>query len=208
MNRLSVDERAAILSALAEGRGVQATCGLIRTSKNTVLKLVTDVGQACVAYADRHLRALPVRRLHCEATPTPGGAWTFSAIDADTRLVLCWRVGSGAHSGAEAFVAEAASRANEPVTATVGLAGLRNDTGKGFSGALEAVSQTPADKAKLLKHLHAVSLHFMVHNFVTALPSTGRSPAMAAGLAPALWTMQHIVRLAEGHEPERPAVVV
>lgn len=66
------------------------------------------------------------------------------------------------------------------------------------TGASDAASQTPADKAKLLKHLHAVSLHFIVHNFVTALPSTGRSLAMAAGLAPALWTMQHIVGLAEG----------
>jgi transposase-like protein len=58
MNKLSIQDRVQILNVLAEGAGVNAACRITGKSKNTVLKLLGDVGQACAAYQDRVMRKL------------------------------------------------------------------------------------------------------------------------------------------------------
>ncbi len=58
MNRLTTQDRVRILTVLAEGMGVNAACRATGASKNTVLKLLADVGTACALYQDRTMRGL------------------------------------------------------------------------------------------------------------------------------------------------------
>ena len=66
MNRLSLERRAQILHLLVEGNSMRATARISGTSKNTVAKLLADVGSACLDYQDEHLRDLPCKRIQCD----------------------------------------------------------------------------------------------------------------------------------------------
>jgi IS1 family transposase len=109
MNRLSTEQRARIIGCLTEGNSIRATVRLTGTSKNTISKLLIDLGDACSDYQDRTLRGLSCQRVQVDeiwsfvgckkANVKPehnadfGDAWTFVAIDADTKLVPSWLVG-------------------------------------------------------------------------------------------------------------------
>jgi hypothetical protein len=112
MNRLSTAKRATVVAALVEGNSVRATARMTDVSKPTILKLLAELGPACAAYQDRVLRNLKCRRVQCDEiwqfcyakernVPQDkrgvfgyGDVWTWVAIDADTKLVPSWRVGS------------------------------------------------------------------------------------------------------------------
>jgi hypothetical protein len=76
MNRLSVEKRAAIVGALVEGNSIRATCRMTGASKNTVTKLLVDLGYACGAYARATLEGVTVPSVmtppSVRQTPTPG----------------------------------------------------------------------------------------------------------------------------------------
>jgi len=63
MNRLSTERRAEVIRALVEGNSIRATVRMTGVAKNTVTKLLVDVGQACSAYQDMAMRDLPCQRL-------------------------------------------------------------------------------------------------------------------------------------------------
>src|SRR5436190_10316077 len=104
MNRLSTQERTRIVSALVEGNSIRATCRMTEFAKNTVTKLLVDLGGACSEYQDRVMHDLPCKRLQCDevwsfcyakqknVSPEHqgefgyGDVWTWTAIDADTKL--------------------------------------------------------------------------------------------------------------------------
>src|SRR2546430_7548060 len=123
MNKLSTDRRAALISSLVEGNSVRATGRLTDTSFNTVLRFVVDMGKVCQTYLDEHMRNLPCRQLQadeiwqfcyakdknvpetmrpkrsitkpaCEGKNLVGSVWTWIAIDADTKLVPMFHVGT------------------------------------------------------------------------------------------------------------------
>ncbi|WP_201451529.1 helix-turn-helix domain-containing protein [Hydrogenophaga sp. BPS33] len=109
MNKLSTQDRVAILNILSEGMGINAAARVTGKSKNTVLKLLADVGQACAAYQDRVMVNLSCKRVECDEIWSFVGAkeknvkdehpegfgdcYTFTAIDPDTKLMPCWLVG-------------------------------------------------------------------------------------------------------------------
>src|SRR5690348_1253186 len=66
MNRLSIEKRAAIVGALVEGNSIRATCRMTGASKNTVTKLLVDLGYACGAHHDRTVRGLTSERIQCD----------------------------------------------------------------------------------------------------------------------------------------------
>ena len=66
MNRLSTEKRAQIVSALVEGVSIRATARMVGCSKNTVTKLLVELGQACAEYQDAALRELPCKRLQVD----------------------------------------------------------------------------------------------------------------------------------------------
>src|SRR5688572_10979893 len=110
MNRLSTAKRAAVVGALVEGCSIRSTVRMTGVSKNTVTKLLVELGAACTAYQSDTLRNLPCKRLQCDEiwsfvgakdknVPADkmgkfgiGSVWTWTAIDADTKLCVSFLV--------------------------------------------------------------------------------------------------------------------
>ena len=162
MNRLSIQRRAQILSCLCEGNSVRATCRMINSSKDAVLKLVADAGVACLEYQREHLRDLPCKRVQCDqiwsfvyakAKNVPaefqgqfgyGDVWTWTAIDADTKLVPCWLVGTRGAEAATTFMKDLAGRLANRVQ-------LTTDGHNVYLNAVDAAFARDVDYAMLVK---------------------------------------------------------
>lgn len=146
MNRLSTAKRTQILSALCEGASITATARQTGASKVTILKLLAEVGQLCLDYQREVFVNLPCKKLqadevwsfvHSKERNVPrdrkgrgqGDCWTWTALDADTKLVPCWHVGARDAEAGRLFMEDLASR----VAARVQL------TTDGFNGYLTAV---------------------------------------------------------------------
>jgi IS1 family transposase len=128
MNKLNVSDRAKILTLLVEGNSINAACRISGASKNTVLKLLADVGEACAAYQDRVMRKLPCTKIQCDEiwsfcyskqrnVPKAhkgefgyGDVYTWTAIDPDTKLIPCWLVGPRDSFAARDFMRDLYSR--------------------------------------------------------------------------------------------------
>lgn len=123
MNRLSLTKRAAILRALTEGVSIRGTARLVGVSKTTILKLLVEVGEFCSAFQDAKLQNLSCERVQCDEiwafvgakernarTPGYGDIWTFTAICADTKLMVSWLVGYRTADYARVFMDDVASR--------------------------------------------------------------------------------------------------
>jgi IS1 family transposase len=128
MNQLTVQKRVQVISALVEGNSIRATVRMTGIAKNTIVKLLADVGQACERFQDRMLRALPCQHIQCDEVwsfcyakqknvPKDlqgqfgyGDVWTWTAIDADTKLICSWKIGGRGASTAYAFINDLASR--------------------------------------------------------------------------------------------------
>jgi IS1 family transposase len=111
MNRLSTSERVQVIKCLCEGMSIRGTVRLTGVAKNTIVKLLADMGDACAEFHDRSVRGLRVRRLQCDEIWSFVGAkarnvsveqkkqgwgdiWTWTAIDADTKLCVSYLVGA------------------------------------------------------------------------------------------------------------------
>src|SRR5438034_43154 len=128
MNRLPLERRAQIVGLLVEGNSLRATSRLADVSINTVTKLLLDVAAACEQYQDRTLRGLKAKRIQCDEiwafvyaksknVPAEragefgvGDVWTWTAIDADTKLIPSWAVGRRDAFTAHAFMLDLADR--------------------------------------------------------------------------------------------------
>jgi IS1 family transposase len=136
MNRLSTEKRAQVISALVEGNSIRATVRITGAAKNTITKLLADVGYACVDYQDKTLRDLPCKTLeadeiwsycYAKAKNVPeehrgsfgyGDIWTWVAICADTKLVPSWLVGERSAWDAYAFMSDLSRRVSGRVQLT------------------------------------------------------------------------------------------
>ena len=117
MNKLSVAKQVQILSMLCEGSSMRSISRVVDVSINTVTKLLVDAGEACLALHDDQVRNVTASRIQCDeiwsfchakqknvatAKAAPEGAgdvWTWTAIDADTKLMVAYFVGDrGAES--------------------------------------------------------------------------------------------------------------
>lgn len=120
--------RTRIIAALVEGNSVLATCRMTGVAKRTVLKLLADLGEACDDYQDKTLRGLACKRVQCDEIWSfcyakdknvpermkdqegVGSVWTWTAIDADTKLMLTWFIGARDAGCANRFMLDVASR--------------------------------------------------------------------------------------------------
>jgi IS1 family transposase len=134
MNRLSAEQRARVIAALVEGNSVRATCRMTGVAKNTVVKLLSDLGLVCSIYQDRLLRNLPCERVqvdevwsfvYAKAKNVPenkrgeaGDVWTWVGLDADTKLVVSYHVGGRGPDDAVTFMHDLASRLRSRVQLT------------------------------------------------------------------------------------------
>lgn len=131
MNKLTDARRAAVIRALCEGNSVRATARLTDTAKATVLKLLVELGEFCSIYQDHALRNLPTRRVEADeiwafvgakaknATQAGhGDIWTYTALDADSKLMISWLVGPRNHENTQAFMLDVADRLGNRVQLT------------------------------------------------------------------------------------------
>jgi IS1 family transposase len=162
MNKLSIQKRAQILGCLVEGNSIRATTRLTGASKNTVVKLLVDVGRACSEYQDKVMRNLSCQRIQCDEiwsfcyakdknVPEDkkgqfgyGDVWTWTAICADTKLVPSFLVGSREWDTANAFIEDLASRLSHRVQ-------LTTDGHRAYLDAIEGAFGCDVDYAVLQK---------------------------------------------------------
>jgi len=162
MNKLSPERRAQVISALVEGNSIRATCRMTGTAKGTVLKLLADVGEVCRDYQDKHVRKLTTRRVQCDEiwafchskeknVPEEkkgqfgyGDVWTWTAIDADSKLVISWCLGGRDSYTGLAFMQDVARRVSQRVQ-------LTTDGHKVYLNAVENVFGIDIDYAMLVK---------------------------------------------------------
>ena len=161
MNRLSTRKRTAVVAALVEGCSIRATVRMTGVAKNTITKLLLDLGAACTKYQDETLRNLPCRRLQCDEIWSwvgakdknipagqerfgRGSVWTWTAIDADTKLVPSWLVGTRDGGSAYEFMVDLASRLRCRVQ-------LTTDGHKPYLSAVEDAFGADIDYATLQK---------------------------------------------------------
>lgn len=128
MNQLPLAKRAQIINLLVEGNSLRATSRLTGCSINTVSKLLVAVGMACEKFHDETVSHLQTKRVQCDeiwsfvyakgknATPelretkSAGDCWTWTAIDADSKLMISWFVGDRSLDAAQTFMNDVQSR--------------------------------------------------------------------------------------------------
>jgi IS1 family transposase len=274
MNRLNTKRRAQIIQCLCEGMSVRATCRITGADKGTVLRLLATVGSACLAYQDRTLVNLPCKRIQCDEIwafiaakdknvppemknqPGIGSVWTWTAIDADTKLIPTWRVGDRDAGVAWEFMQDLAARLTSRVQLTTdGHSAYLSAVEDAFGGAIDyamlvkiygadrseekryspavctgterrVISGRPdrdhistsyverqnltmrmsmrrftrltnAFSKKLENHCHALSMYFMYYNFARIHSSLRVTPAMEAGVADHVWSIEEMIGLVE-----------
>ena len=156
MNRLSIEKRAMILTMLVEGSSMRSVSRIADVSINTVTKLLVDAGIVCAEYQSEHLVNIKSKRVQCdeiwsfcyskEKNVAPidkgilgyGDVYTWTAIDADSKLAISWLVGRRDNDYAEAFISDLASRLRERVQLTSdGYGCYINAVEKAFGGAID-----------------------------------------------------------------------
>lgn len=127
MNRLDSAKRTQVVSCLVEGNSIRATVRMTGVAKNTVVKLLCDLGRACSDYQDKAFVNLKCKRLQCDEiwsfvgakekncttemkAKGAGDVWTWTAIWADTKLIPCWFVGNRDAGCAYHFMHDLADR--------------------------------------------------------------------------------------------------
>jgi IS1 family transposase len=161
MNRLSIAGRAAILGMLVEGNSLRSCSRLADVSINTVTKLLVDLGAACEQFHDERVRNVRVHRLQADeiwcfigakaknVTPEKkaegwGDVWTWTGLDADTKLCVSYLVGGRDGGWAKEFTQDCARRIKGRVQITT-------DGHKAYLEAVEDAFGADIDYAQLQK---------------------------------------------------------
>src|ERR1700730_2618958 len=160
MNRLAIESRTSVIAALVEGASINATCRMTGVAKHTVLKLLKDIGCACAAYHNAHVRNLRVRRVQADeiwsfvygkdknltleqVQSGLGSVWTWKAIDA-RQLVISYTIGDRGVDTAKAFMQDVASRISNRIQ-------LTTDGHRVYADAVENAFGSEIDYAMLVK---------------------------------------------------------
>jgi IS1 family transposase len=162
MNKLSREKKTRVIAAMVEGVGINAISRMTGVCKNTILRILADVGRACAEYQDKKLVSLKCCRLqvdecwqfcYAKAKNVPadkkgqfgyGDVWTWTAVDADSKLVPCFLVGNRDALSARMFIDDLASRLEKRIQ-------LTSDGLKVYINAVEDAFGANIDYAQLQK---------------------------------------------------------
>jgi IS1 family transposase len=162
MNKLTKEKQRQVLATLVEGNSIRATCRMTGVAKNTVIKLLEAIGKACFEYQDKALRNLPCKKIQCDEiwafcyakeknVPQDkkgqfgyGDVWTFTALDADTKLIPSWYIGRRDAVCATEFMKDLAGRLKNRVQ-------LTTDGHKMYLEAVENAFGSGIDFSQLVK---------------------------------------------------------
>ena len=274
MNKLTTAKRTAVVAALVEGNSVRSTARMTNVSKPTILKLLADLGEACAAYHDQYVRNVNARRVQCDEIwsyigakqknvseenngQSWGDCWTWTAIDAESKLIISYLVGDRSPRNCYEFMTDVCFRlANRVQLTTDGLtlyldavehafgidvdfgiiqkhygggtpdasAAMRYSPTKFTSATREVITGSPVERhistsiverqnlsmrmgmrrftrltngfsKKLENHVAANALYFLHYNFARIHRTLRVTPAMAAGIANHIWSIEEIVGL-------------
>ena len=161
-NVLDKSQRAHILKMLVEGMSMRAASRIADVSINTVSKLLIDAGNACAEYHDNNVRGVKAERIQCDEiwsfvaakqknvkhmkAPVEGAGdvWTWTALDADSKMIVSYLVGGRDAAYAEAFMQDVGERLANRVQ-------LTTDGHKAYLEAVEGVFGADVDYAQLVK---------------------------------------------------------
>jgi len=281
VNKLPLAKRVLILNMLVEGSSMRSISRIADVSINTVTKMLVDAGEAAAKYHHENVRGVRASRVQCDeiwsfcyakeknvatAKAPPDGAgdvWTWTALDADSKLLVSCFVGDRSGQSAIALMDDLRSRIENRVQLTtdghrayleavegafggdvdyaqlVKLYGAVPETAKGrYSPAdcigtrKEAIEGDPdmkhvstsyverqnlnmrmgmrrftrltnAFSKKFENHFHMIALYTLFYNFCRIHKTLKMSPAMAAGIADTLWSMEDIAVLCEAKAPAK-----
>ena len=161
MNKLSTDERTRVVACLVEGNSIRATSRMTNVARNTVSKLLVDLGTTCSEYQDKTLKNLSCKRIQCDEiwsfigakekntsdekkAQGWGDAWTWVALDPDTKLIPCWFVGTRDAGAAYHFIHDLKERLANRVQ-------LTTDGHRAYLSAVEDAFGAEVDYAMLVK---------------------------------------------------------
>jgi IS1 family transposase len=182
MNRLSNERRAQVIGALIEGNSIRSTCRMVGVCKDAVLKLIRDMGWACLAHHNATVRGVRTARVQCDEIWSfcyakeknvplekqgmgTGSVWTWTAIDADSKLIISYLCGGRDASWASHFMEDLASRVATRIQITT-------DGHRAYAEAVEGAFGMDVDYAMLIKLYGAPSDR----------PDTRYSPAACIGI--------------------------
>lgn len=269
MNYLSNVDRTRIVAALVEGNSLRSIVRMTGFSMNTIAKLLLELGMACEAYHAANVTGLRSKRVQCDEIWSFVGAkmknvpeakaeewgdvWTWTALDADSKLIVSYLVGQRGPRWANAFMEDVASRIDSRIQITTdghrayaeaveGAFGMdvdyamliklygndsfdrRYSTGDCIGTQTAVMQGNPDPKyistsfverqnltmrmgmrrftrltngfsKKIENHAAAIALHFMHYNFCRVHKTLRVTPAMEAGLAHHVWTVEELVAL-------------
>ena len=269
MNLLSTAQRARIISALVEGNSIRSVSRMTGFSQNTVTKLLVDMGRACLKAHDDMVRGLKCKRVQAdeiwsfvgakqknvpeEKAEEWGDVWTWTAIDADSKLIVSYLVGQRGPRWARQFMEDVASRIDSRIQLTTDGLKMYGEAVEGafgmdvdyamliklygsdsfdtryspghVTGTQTAVMMgdpdpkhistsfierqnltmrmqirrftrlTNAFSKKVENHEAAVALHFMYYNYCRIHKTIRVTPAMEAGIAGHVWSIEELVAL-------------
>lgn len=125
MNKLPIEKKVQIIKLLVEGNSIRATTRIVDVSKNTVAKLLVDIGRACQQFHNDTVIGLKSERVQCDeiwsfvggkekakekGADVEGDVWTWTALDADTKMIVSWLVGDRDADTATVFMKDVRDR--------------------------------------------------------------------------------------------------
>lgn len=165
MNRLSLARRTQIINCLVEGNSIRSTERLTDTHRDTVMRLMVQVGDGCAKLADEQMRGLRCRNIEVDeiwsyvkmkqatiphGTPRLriGDQWTFVALDSETKLVPAYRVGKRTRENAIAFMSDLSERLTNRVQ-------ISSDSLRTYITAVEQAFGADVDYGQIIKFYDA-----------------------------------------------------
>src|SRR5690349_15221594 len=128
MNKLPLETRVRILNLLVEGSSLRSISRVCDVSINTVTKLLVDAGCVCAAFHDAKVQGVKAKRVQCDeiwsftyakqknvktakaAPANAGDTWTWTGIEAESKLIVSWLVGGRDGEYAMAFMDDLRAR--------------------------------------------------------------------------------------------------
>jgi IS1 family transposase len=162
MNCLTNEKRTQVIQQLVEGASIRSTVRITGVAKNTIVKLLHEIGRACIRYQDTSLRNLACKKIQCDEiwsfcyakdknvprekrdTFGFGDVWTWTALCPDTKLIVSWYVGKRDAGTAHEFMRDLVERLANRIQ-------LTTDGHRAYLEAVESAFGSNVDYAMLVK---------------------------------------------------------